>query len=39
MKAFRRTSLLIVLAAVVWKDLDAYKDWMVERLLSPTVQP
>ena len=28
-----------VRAAVEWKDLDAYKDWMVERLLSPTVRP
>jgi len=28
-----------VRAAVEWKDLDAFEDWIVERLLSPTVQP
>jgi inosine-uridine nucleoside N-ribohydrolase len=28
-----------VQAAVKWKDLDAFEDWMVERLLSPTVRP
>ncbi|MFW6162592.1 MAG: nucleoside hydrolase [Planctomycetota bacterium] len=28
-----------VRAAVKWKDLEAFEDWIVERLLSPTVQP
>lgn len=28
-----------VQAAVGWKDLGAFEDWIVERLLSPTVQP
>ena len=27
-----------VRAAVEWKDLEAFEDWIVERLLSPTVQ-
>jgi len=28
-----------VRAAVAWKDLPAYEDWLVERLLGPTVKP
>jgi len=28
-----------VRAAVEWKDLGKYEDWLVERLLSPTVKP
>jgi len=28
-----------VKAAVEWKDLGRYEDWLVERLLSPTVRP
>jgi inosine-uridine nucleoside N-ribohydrolase len=28
-----------VRAAVDWKDRDAFEDWIVERLLSPTVRP
>ncbi len=28
-----------VRAAVEWKDLEAFEDWIVERLLSPTVRP
>ncbi len=28
-----------VQAAVGWKDLEAFEDWIVERLLSPTVRP